>query len=810
MPLSPLMPNRNGKLREFCVPLKIKRIGKDGKKLLGDETIQNYRSMLESAVETEASKCIVVQGEPGAGKTTFALGTLLDWCDAIATSHDSKLKVDIIDRKQKANDSDAKLKPDTCDASLKTDSSDLSFKADTRVANFNVDISDSKTILGNSDVKPKADTCDAKLKAANCIANLNAGLCDNKTFVGIDSDRYQYFVDVDALNQFKFAFYIPLRHVVDIFEVDKMIKKILIDKLYRSEDQRSNALRLIQDLLSHESCLVLFDGLDEWSHSCYIVPETNLGSNCVCIILTRPWRLAELPVSDFDVHSRLKITGITDERLLIKRVLKCLDDKGGPLYENINALFYEIIEKSLDLSSPIILMQLICIWHEKRTLGDSLCGIYASMLEMLLKRTERKGQTVAQNNMQFNCFKNKRFVQKNADLIAALSKLAFRQTFSEARETNILFGFDDVEACLTEDQRKLTLSSGILSEESTYSLCEDTQTFYFLHKTFQEFFAAMFIVTNKSDKTVFQRMKSYYQRFKTFHVLEISQVFVFVCGLDAKVGYDISQWLVDVIFNKGINKGINLYRLSQEKHEAVKPDVKAVRLLHNAMAAGFKEARANNQTDIELSPEHYQFSIVITNSASMECTLLRQPLRIHKLCIICDYNLINEDGLRTVLQESSCSMHMVETYTERWRDERRLSTRKPVLNNMTTFALYKSTCVVNFININASASSDEFLQKTIIWTLLQTICKLPNLTEIFIEDINLVCVRNRAGATAPEHVRICLPCTVRLVNLNRVRMTEETWRQLRKDITGIKHKVKFEAIKILPCCTYLVTLQSCV
>lgn len=81
MPLSPLMPNIDARLVKFYVPSKIVRVSYDLDKAkdIGKQ-IHTYKKLFKDRRNQSAS--LYLQGEPGSGKSTFALKLILDWCGA--------------------------------------------------------------------------------------------------------------------------------------------------------------------------------------------------------------------------------------------------------------------------------------------------------------------------------------------------------------------------------------------------------------------------------------------------------------------------------------------------------------------------------------------------------------------------------------------------------------------------------------------------------------------------------------------------------------------------------------------------------
>ncbi|KAH3714854.1 hypothetical protein DPMN_057556 [Dreissena polymorpha] len=96
------------------------------------------------------------------------------------------------------------------------------------------------------------------------LAKLALDWCGEPHVYSASDTSSIFFSDVDVLKGFSFVFHITLRHSVKQFDVYTFIKEQIIDSIYSQKD-REKAYRLLNEIMKREQCLVLLDGLDEWT-----------------------------------------------------------------------------------------------------------------------------------------------------------------------------------------------------------------------------------------------------------------------------------------------------------------------------------------------------------------------------------------------------------------------------------------------------------------------------------------------------------------------------------------------------------------
>ena len=378
--------------------------------------------------------------------------------------------------------------------------------------------------------------------------------------------------DQEYMERFDFVFIIPLREARQECELDDMIMSIVISQL---DQQYLYTDAFLQEIFHKEHCLILMDGLDEWRHPkqsirhCQKVkssfPHTKVRPQCIILSTSRPWTLNNIDIcNNFDHH--LEIQGLKKEssKQLVCKVLchltgqQTLSNQRGQ--EEKKESFFEMLSsKNLQNfeSNPIILMQLLCLWFEGTDIGVSQCEIYSNMLELLFRRAEltRKFKTKGKRQTKLpNCFTRNTMCKKYAKILLSLGKLAFATLFSEKGES--VFVFDKCFALekMQDQNIQRCLEVGILSQNEKHGkLATENIKLSFLHKTFQEFFAALFI-SAKPDmiKDVEKKLLDSGKPLQTSLQLEV--LLVFISGFSPKITSEFTTRIGKTVANDSVTK----------------------------------------------------------------------------------------------------------------------------------------------------------------------------------------------------------------------------------------------------------------
>lgn len=353
--------------------------------------------------------------------------------------------------------------------------------------------------------------------------------------------------DSVARVDFDFLFLLSLRETSEVCDVMQMIISTIICNLtYKPYDRT-----FLAQVLNIERCLVILDGLDEWSHpanKCKIaskhIPHRNMVGKCVYLTLTRPWKLNQIGLKDSEFNCLLEIDGVKNPQELISKVNNCLNQKGE---NKRNAKEFEVVTNHLsDLKSiPIIALQLFCIWYETEKIPGSQCLIYSEMIHMIIKRNgnDDKQETYNAATPLPKCFCSTKWSDRDIQLLMQLGKLAFENLFPENEESsNIVFTDDYLPRGLDEETKQYSLALGLLTEKKVRQLNKKLSHISFIHKTLQEFLAAFYMSVNVSHAE--EMLSRVNVRGKDIN--DISQVFIFLCGLEPCLATYFSQTLMRI------------------------------------------------------------------------------------------------------------------------------------------------------------------------------------------------------------------------------------------------------------------------
>ncbi|XP_060580336.1 uncharacterized protein LOC132737116 [Ruditapes philippinarum] len=369
-------------------------------------------------------------------------------------------------------------------------------------------------------------------------------------------------IELKALSKFEFLFLVFLRDHTSVSHIDDMIRQQFSLHLLslKSLDEISCRAKL-NEVLSKEKCLIILDGLDEWTHPDYSccnevtekIPHRCIRDNCVILTTTRPWKLgvSNLKSSQMDKKVELVQLNADSTRQLEYNAIRKMSgvNNDGELQSKIQEINKVIRDRRLEHMQviPLLLMYIVCLWCNNILIGNSKHEVYTNIIEFLLSRTSKKQPEVkpcryspAHEIPEY--FKSHEFCKKFYSLIKSLAELAYQTLFDENRENTLVFDRTVAEKYLKADDMKFTLHSGILSESRSTTLIKGIIKVSFSHKTVQEFFAAIFI-SSQSDahKTVVEKCRNIQD------ILDMSIICEFISKMNADRMCAISNDLMSVI-----------------------------------------------------------------------------------------------------------------------------------------------------------------------------------------------------------------------------------------------------------------------
>ena len=320
--------------------------------------------------------------------------------------------------------------------------------------------------------------------------------------------------------KFEFVFLLKCRDIDgDIMEA---IREQLLPRDVDMEKSVEKLLHFMKDIHNQERLmLIILDGLDELPeksrHHVDELLERRILPFCFVLATTRQERGIEVRKSGviFDIHLEIKGYTESDSIAYVRRHFETIDQspKGERLIEEMeqNTMLHAL------RSNPLNLL-LLCVVYEdyEGKLPTSQTELYQVIVQCLLRRCCAKLSLAVPKD---TATLHKRFEED----VLALGQLAWtclqndRQSFPEG----------ELAEREVKNENLVARKIGLLYMEESRKRINPQHEYWFLHKTFQEYLAAAFIVhkLQKGELNVFE--------YTTFDDLveKYPQVFLFVSGM---------------------------------------------------------------------------------------------------------------------------------------------------------------------------------------------------------------------------------------------------------------------------------------
>ena len=253
----------------------------------------------------------------------------------------------------------------------------------------------------------------------------------------------------------------------------------------------------------------------------------------------------------------MEINGLDDDlfKRLINNVVTKMNKVQGKQMQADDFKLVLRAKKLTDLSKiPVVVMQLLTVWFDNEPIGESQCEIYSNMIEFLLKRYYKKREIVSEmEDMEVDdcsrdrqipkCLQNNMYCKVHMELLTKVATLAYNTLFTDNEETSLVFDRRIAKKYLSDPEIEMSLAVGILTQEKVLGKMSIRQSHIsFIHKTFQEYLAALYValspgmVTNVEEKI--KRVCCSIEK-----ILEMSQIFMFLSGLCPKVMVNLDEHL---------------------------------------------------------------------------------------------------------------------------------------------------------------------------------------------------------------------------------------------------------------------------
>ncbi|XP_052787603.1 uncharacterized protein LOC128222565 [Mya arenaria] len=797
-PISPLLSDKAERLDKFYVPPKI--VAKDHRRVGDDRQhngspISTYKQIFYT--DQGLANTVFLVGEAGMGKSSFSAMSTIKWA--------SQFSVSIRDSAEKGFDQDEEEKnPFECPLL-----NDKGLDQGIGVRN----VSAWRSLDGSVRLKfhvPKE------------YHELLRSLSDNdKPYVQsykkefcelLAKPMYDLLQDEDTLKEIEFMFHLKLRDCCETCELSDMIRDQLINSIYPPEE-RVAGYSTLNRVLSNRKCVIIADGLDEWSHptetkcGCSLedkaIPHLSQTLDATVLITSRPWRMSQTRVKDTKIGTYLEIKGVLNTQQLVQKTLICMNERVAEKRRCLDFIIFVARKKLMHLISvPIIILLLVCLLIEGVHESLSLCDIYAYMMDMMFGRKSLPVPRVApESTPLLQCFKQTEHVKKYYNIVLKLAQLAFEKLFSRDKKSSLVFQNVD---CLKPEEFLFVLKSGVMRETKSQSLIRRSSSFSFIHKTIQEFLAAVHIAYHTED---IQRIikPNYHESIQEFlgsnqslengsmRKSDVSQVFIFMCGLNRKAAQDISDMMSIAVLEHRDWQGASYMHCGL-----------GIEVQH-AMCSGYRESKANNVQNIQLTLVSLYIHHQARDLPTLKTLISMNKSQIQHIFIQVTPEKISEEELQDWFTSSKDTLtHAEINYRVGQYDLsaccrlRYLSIESTLTSNIrintTSLVVLKLQDVSEKVESSILQSLEHKCEQLMTFNIgriknvrsfCKTLPKLNHLKEIRIDD-----------TTLGDHSLLLPPC-VNVVNMNVVIMSPRCWRDLEERVANCSHPVHLFRF----CCT---------
>ena len=386
------------------------------------------------------------------------------------------------------------------------------------------------------------------------------------TSVWCESSTLPQFTDVSVLEQFHYFFYVSCRFA----NKEESILDMIANQLFDNENMLKVAIHVLKN--HPEDCFILIDGADEWEGSPTSatgrrgdkagLPDMTGVADSVILITSRPWRFYALSKKTQNIFMRLKINGIKDIGELTYRILEQLEDP-DPI-QSSSEFLHQVRIKDMDelMKIPLICLIALGSWVDDHSLHKSMCINYINMLQTFIRRAKGQANWPSSENklhvipdlndlevkweQQLNelpellsKYKN---LQRYAGVFLQIGHLAFDLLLRENKHS-LVFSKAVCKSYLGADEENdqsinVCLALGILSKtETTMYGLKKMENFAFCHKTFQEFFAALWLASKYEN----EKSKQHECIKNVDDLFDYEMLIIFLCGIDPRAGKQL--WL---------------------------------------------------------------------------------------------------------------------------------------------------------------------------------------------------------------------------------------------------------------------------
>ena len=323
----------------------------------------------------------------------------------------------------------------------------------------------------------------------------------------------------EILKKFAVVLLIKLRDVCNTKDFCSVLKKA---KLLSADD--SVVFGQLYDYIrrNQEKVLLILDGYDEYSAEksspVHQIWEGSELRDCTLLVTTRPLKKDELRPGS---HAQFEICGF-DHWQVKKFALKFLHDQTE--VNNFTEFLYERDLWGL-AEIPLLLLMLVLTWKKYQGSLTSRSDLYYKFCQTLLDHVTAKTSDETLRSMD----------EYREDLVK-LGELAWQALLNDCLYFKLSNVPKDIRLFLDK-----FIDFGFLQTSNLSNSPHPEKLAFFLHKSVQEFLAALFLVRDLKNAKESLNCLSKVEPFKRF--MELSEVFKFVSELSSEATVDVFNHL---------------------------------------------------------------------------------------------------------------------------------------------------------------------------------------------------------------------------------------------------------------------------
>ena len=574
------------------------------------------------------------------------------------------------------------------------------------------------------------------------------------------------FSDMMFWDSVEFVFYVMLREACHECNVVRMLQDQLMGSLF-PDVNATLRYRMLTNVLTNRRCVVLADGLDEWNHpdgvacACAIdnraTPLLLAGEGTTVLFTSRPWRMAHSRVRHSAIDVYVEIQGMCDYTLLVRKAIMNLVGPDEQKIETETNRCVEYIKKNEIehlTSVPILTLLFVCLRVEGDETAQTMGEIHSNILNLMFKKYSNESALTSNDIQTLPGLRNCEYAIQNSRVLMSLAKVAVEKLTSKHQESCLQFTDVDI----TSDQLAIALGSGILRARKAWSLTRPLTQFSFLHKSVQEFLAAVYLACRPQE--IQTLMSPLMERGNI--MTDLSQVFIFLSGMNADAAREVLALMVARVPLKQV-----LSMLPHCEFESYYSRHRELIDLQNTVICGFIESQSSGLPEPELN--HFIFNSCRKRTSVLMRLLSNRKDSVKSIHIRGKEREIDVDTLQDVFELSTDSLLAVDLWHRGGRYDLANCHRLRYVNiqgnctksvrvnafNLETCILYDASSQVEYDMFNALTTACQLHHLVLanvknVELMTDVLLNLPTLRHLYLFHTDLS--HNQTGLVLPNSI----------------------------------------------------------